>query len=374
MPASAEDSKNLVRMEVERDFFVGHEHGIPVDLMARPGVRELCFHLLTSIPTIQSLACDGDLTASQLAHIGRLSQLEHLTISAAHLGDEKLASATLPTQLKHLNLGGIGYLPPPSPPRFTGEGFKVVQRLPVLESLSVRGQGRYTSKGFEYLSAGAMLQNVDLSFATIHERELAQLRAVRQLRKLCLSGTSILDTHLSSLAGHATLQALDLSQTQILGPGFRELHLPALRSLTLIRCKLRELPLDLLPALASVNIGQSEVSRSVLHGLSGMQRLEELHLACVPHSDAIFDNLQMLLHLKVLDVCYTPVTNSAVRRLENHPSLESIYLARTKVTKAVLASLETMPRLRHVNLSGTGIRPEEAQSLASSGRSVVFDC
>jgi hypothetical protein len=126
---------------------------------------------------------DSRVTPAGIAHLARLSKLEHLRIRGPGIGDEALESVRQLTRLKILNL-----------PRgeFTDAGFARLQELPKLDLLRF-GSPNVTDVGIESLLTFPSLQRLHLIDVPITDAGLAELAEIEALQSLYIDGGNISD-------------------------------------------------------------------------------------------------------------------------------------------------------------------------------------
>jgi Leucine-rich repeat (LRR) protein len=127
------------------------------------------------------------ITATGLARLASLSQLQHLNLSATRVNDAAIASLTNLKKLRSLDLGltGLG-----------NAGLVHLAKLPRLESLGVMyqegfGGTKVTAEGLQHLAEHKTLSKLDLTGTKISDADLPKFRSVANLKQLTISGTAI---------------------------------------------------------------------------------------------------------------------------------------------------------------------------------------
>lgn len=168
-------------------------------------------------------------------------------------------------------------------------------------------------------------------------------RLVRELGHVISASfarTSVTDADLAPLNGLTTIEYLDLSGTQVQGPG-----LVHLRGMPLWRLSLQSTPLD--------DAGFAQLPKFV--------DLHDLSLAKTRLSSGFIEHLHSYPQLETLDLSYVAVTDDMVRQLSELP-LETLYLNNTPITAKSLPYLAKMPHVRQVYFCQTKITPEDIRS------------
>jgi len=144
------------------------------------------------------------ITGVGLLQIARLTELEHLNLSATRIQDDSLVPLTRLKQLRSVNLGLTG---------LTNAGLVHLAKLPKLETLAVMyqegfGGTKVTAEGLKHLAGHRTLRDLDLTGTRIGDADLGRFSGLSRLRRLTISGTAI------TTAGAAKL-ALRLPDCQI---------------------------------------------------------------------------------------------------------------------------------------------------------------
>ena len=338
-----------------------------------------------------------------------LHELEVLYLNATGISGAGLRNIAQLKRLRVLNLADCLHV--------TDGGLKVLHPLRTLQTLDLTRCPQVTGKGLKHLLP-LPLRELQLGGTAVTGRDLDRLSEMKELRVLGLHGSpGIADTALQWIAGIETLEVLDLSATQIGGPGLPQLHdLPRLHTLDLSDCqRLSDFGLTHLESLDQVrhlrlrkglnqyvcalqpgplsspvkegvnffsitSVGMEHLQRMGglevldLTGLmvddvgmrhvARLQRLRELYVGFTRVSDRGVRELTALESLEVLGLNSTLVTDRCLRELKALPALHTLDLAYTIVSNAGLGALRDLEALRRLDLSGTRISDAGLSRLA----------
>lgn len=223
----------LQRDDKGRTVRVTLSEGEPLQHLEKlPHLRELCIEGTGQIGQSGShdgkpviYAGGGGLFSADagLDHLGKVPQLETLTIRNMFVTDAKLANLAGMTRLKTLSLGFntgriICY-----PIRVTDAGLAHLKKLAGIETLELE-QITITGEGLEHLQGLVHLRRLSLSKSRLTDAGLAHVKAFARLKDLDLSYTKITDAGLAHLKGLAGLKALDLRKTGVSEQGVKRLQ------------------------------------------------------------------------------------------------------------------------------------------------------
>jgi hypothetical protein len=169
------------------------------------------------------------------------------------------------------------------------------------------------------LAAMPTLKELRLDFAQINPGDLNDLEQAQKLETLWLTGSSVSNSDLKSVAKVKTLTNLLLKSTQI--------------------------------------------TREGLEHLSGHPQLERLHLpSCVGNSEMII--LKTLPNLQELDLSFCPIEDSCAQEIAQISNLHTLYLNDTKCGDGFLIPLRKLEKLNTLFLNGTKITDQAIDALS----------
>lgn len=319
---------------------------------------------------------DGsNLTAADLALIGRLSDLEKLQIfNCRTLNDEMAATLAGLKSLKSLALTNTVIND------VTVE--MIVKSFPNLIDLDLSSNTNMTNGVVKIVSGMSQLQRLTLVQNQVNDIGAQRLSKLQELRSLDLRGnmeagdmalevvaalpkltglkhrsTAVTDSGLEYLSHNQTLESLlmqDFAVTDQSGPHLAKLGklsqleifrcqqfgtegVLALKGMGLTRLTLRDLPniddramevFDDLPKLKRLYLHEiASVSDSGLKYLAAQKSLELLDIWTVPQmTDATVDVIATLPALKELSIRATGITDASIERLLSMPSLQTLTL------------------------------------------------
>ncbi len=319
---------------------------------------------------------DGsNLTASDLALIGKLSDLEKLQISNCRtLNDEMAATLSSLKSLKSLALINTVIND------VTVE--MIAKSFPNLIDLDLSSNTNMTSGVVKIVSGMSQLQRLTLVQNQVNDIGAQRLSKLQELRSLDLRGnmeagdmalevvaalpkltglkhrsTAVTDSGLEYLSHNQTLESLlmqDFAVTDQSGPHLAKLGklsqlevfrcqqfgtegVLALKGMGLTRLTLRDLPniddramevFDDLPKLKRLYLHEiASVSDSGLKHLAAQKSLELLDIWTVPQmTDATVDVIATLPALKELSIRATGITDASLNKLMAMPTLQTLTL------------------------------------------------
>jgi hypothetical protein len=242
----------------------------------------------------------------------------------------------------------------------TDDDLQYLESLPMLVSVDLSGT-QVTGAGparLERLSSLATLRVSDTQVAGPGLAHLvSHIRHVRALVGLDLSGTPVSDDDLPHLGRLATLEALALSRTRIVGEGL--LSLQSLASLAVLDLSSTQVTdrhvahLEKLTSLRWLGLWKTKVTGTCLASLKSLEQLQVLGLSGTDVGDSELWALAQLEALETLELASTRVGNAGLAALASLRRLQRISLQGTHITDAGLASLARIPSLRRIDLQNT---------------------
>lgn len=163
------------------------------------------------------------------------------------------------------------------------------------------------------------------------------VRDLGRVFRVSFAETSVTDAGLAPLSGMTTIEFLDLSATQVQGPGLVHLRGMPLWSLSLESTPLDDAGLALLPdfpELHSLSLGETRITKSFVAQLRRYPKLTHLSLKGLPITDDVVRELSSF-PLEELDLSDTKVTSAAIPHLEKMPKLQWLMSCNTKLMKEV---------------------------------------
>jgi Leucine-rich repeat (LRR) protein len=156
---------------------------------------------------------NDQITATDLAHVAKFSELTDLSLESTVIGDDALALISNLTKIEWLNLyrtkvsdAGLVYL----------SGFSQLQQLPV-------GETQVTDAGLSALVNLKKLHYLGLRGNRISDRGAIILQDFTSLKSLHLGSTAVTDAAIDSLIKLTDLEALWLHDCAITDVGLRKL-------------------------------------------------------------------------------------------------------------------------------------------------------
>jgi len=178
---------------------------------------------------------------------------------------------------------------------------------------------KITDAGLEHLRHVAQLPNLCLSRTAITDAGLVHLKAVPRLEVLLLDGTQITDAGLVHVGTLRHLRVLDLSNTAVGDTGLA--HLQSLKQLDFLQLNDTRVTdagladLQSLERLENLDLNDTSVTGEGFASPNGLQRLLRLYLDNTQLNDAGMTNLCKFPSLVVLTMQNTPASDSAVEAL-----------------------------------------------------------
>jgi hypothetical protein len=213
------------------------------------------------------------------------------------------------------------------------------------------------------------LKVLNLSMSSVGDVGVKELAPLKSLHSLNLSYTRVRDAGLKELAPLKSLQSLDLSFTGVSGVGLKELaSLKDLQSLHLAGIPLTDVGLKEVASLKNLKelyLGPGYVTDTLLKELAPLRALQTLDLSRTKVTDAGLKELAPLRALQTLDLSRTKVTDAGLKELAPLQALQSLYLVETAVTDAGLKELASLKDLKLLHLFGTEVTDAGLKEVAS---------
>jgi hypothetical protein len=231
--------------------------------------------LLADIGAIFRLEIGGiSLTEKGMAQIGRLEEVDYLTMTHTDITDAALAELKNLESLKGLELRACL--------KVTDKGLAGIAELPGLSSLWLP-DGNFTDAGMAHVGKIASLEQLSLRDSRISDKGVAELRDLNGLVSLDLHETDVTDKGMTHLSVLERLRELNLTGTKVGDAGIEQLaKLPELASLTLDstqvtnKCAAHLAKLN----LTSLKLGETELDDGAIRELCKLENLRAIRL---PH-------------------------------------------------------------------------------------------
>jgi len=162
-----------------------------------------------------------------------------------------------------------------------------------------------------------------------NDASMQSLKGTTSVEAFDLSGTQITDAGLQHLAGMSQLDTLSLDNTRVTNAGL--VHLAGL------------------PRLQRLCLRSTAISDAGLQHLAGMSQLETLSLDNTRVTNAGLVHLAGLTHLEGLWLDETQITDAGLGHLKGLSQLQDLYLLDTRITTKGVADLQkALPNCRIV--------------------------
>jgi Leucine-rich repeat (LRR) protein len=279
--------------------------------------------------------------------LGKISGLRQLTTYIDPV-DEDLAHVA---RLRHLK--SIDFQ---TSPKLTDDALRCLGRLPQLERLTISG-GQYTAAGFKHLAGLRHLKKLGLvswqrsapstpltdplvtwlgseRAIEVTDQDMAEIGQLTELEELRLASILVTDVGLAHLSALANLKTLELGATNITTAGFE--HLAKLQNLQQVKLYCPRLSDDGLRFVAEWRqLQYLELYRTTIDG-SGFQhfaadsKIKSVFIFEGPNvSDNVIPPLAHLTNLSQLQLHGTRVTVENLGQLQAAPKLASLWITPT---------------------------------------------
>lgn len=364
-----------------------------LSILAASGIGINSAVSLSSCPALEKLHLTSSAVNDQwLPHLATISTLTQLTLSGiTGLSQTGLSSLATMTSLEELALSGCGLLnaaiaPLASSPNLrwlqlddnaslTQQGIEVLQSIATLRTLWVRQCGA-NDAWLTTLGSFTQLQELRID-GTFQSTFFGSLTNLTDLRRLSLSGASIVDAAMLHVSGILSLELLDLSRTSVTGVGLGQLQsMPNLRRFIMIDGGLLDSQganfLSQVQTLESLTLGGVSASMGATGWqsltIAGRLRVLELYNTSINEDDLrLLRRLNHLRRLKLVGV--SGVDGGFVSTLVSDGScLERLSLE--FCSGLTESALRFTPRLR--NLRRLSLRSSSGRTTATVNR--IAEC
>ncbi len=254
---------------------------------------------LKKLTTLRSLSLRYAeyITDIGIAHLKNAKRLEHLDLRGTKVTSSVFETLANFPALLSLDIGFS---------RVNDDYFEWLSELPSLETLRIGGN-KMSGAALPLLKLCPNLRELDLSgqqrtdsglwSMNLTDFNVHHVAALRELRTLDVSGTSISDRGVAMLSPLSKLEQLDLSRTKVTAKGIASLQVfPHLSHLSLRQCDNLEvaafLELSRLPLLATLELQESKLSVLHLRELQSSKTLRQLYLGGIPITEVELDSLR----------------------------------------------------------------------------------
>jgi len=296
---------------------------------------------LSGIASLRQLTSYIGPLDEDLGHIARLRRLKWIDLhTCSQLTDEGLRSLGRLPQLEHLTLSGGQYTP---------AGFKRLAGLRHLKDLGLvswwtpnRNQGDYVDPIVRWLGSDRAVEVTDEDLA-----EIGQMVGLEELR---LVSSRVTDAGLAHLARLTNLRKLELGAPNVTAAGFEQLaRLPNLEHVKLYCPGLSDDGLRFVaawPQLKSLELYGATIEGSGFEHFAPKSKLEFVSIFEGPNvTDAVIPPLAHLVNLLALQLHGTRITGANLAELQSAPKLISLSITpAVDVDMAELRSL--LPKCR----------------------------
>ncbi len=199
--------------------------------------------------------------------------------------------------------------------------YENLRGLTEIEHITVEHSGVVSDRTLKLFATFTTLKSLNLSYTSVTDAGIAELRVLTELETLCLDGTRVTGRGLEPLRTLRKLRKLVASTNEASEAvvDIARVWWPDLQSLTLSGTVLTEAGatgLASLPTLPCLDLGLAGVTDDQMRRLTRFQKLTILRLYGSPISDTGLDHLRTLTNLTQLDVRSTKVTAAGVARLQ----------------------------------------------------------
>jgi Leucine-rich repeat (LRR) protein len=241
----------------------------------------------------------------------------------------------------------------------TGAGLKLLQDLKELHTLNLGGTKHFKDNDLIELKNLRAVRWVSVSGSSVTDAGLKDLKEMPNLQHLDLSATRATDAGMRELKEFKNLQSLALSTGMVTIEGLKELKLSkTLRGLSLSGKKFTYTgPIDpeAIKALEEFDRNSASVTDTALANLKEVKGFVRLDLFNTKVTDAGVKQLKDLRELQELDLKSTTVTDAALNHLKDSRKLIRLNISNTKVTDAGMKHLKDLKDLKMLRMSQTAI-------------------
>lgn len=306
---------------------------------------------ISNLTGLKHINLDGtNILGTGLKYLTGLKSLEELWLSSTHVGDDELFIL-----LNFPLLKGLGLRDTPT----TDAGMAHVGRITSLEVLSLNaGVG---DEGLAQLKDLKNLRWLSTGDRGVTDKGLSCLADLTNLEYLGLEGARVTDAGLVNLKNMSKLKKLRLYGTRVTEKGF--VHLEGLKNLEEVNVlfgvtETGLTALSKLPSLKSITINGDSLGEEGLALLSKFKSLEHVYIDDTDKMDAIAGELAKLSGLVRLTIG-RGLTDEGLMQLKQIKSLRDLDIETANITSRGIAALSELPSLQALKLARIKLSSEK---------------
>jgi Leucine-rich repeat (LRR) protein len=277
---------------------------------------------LNGLPALRGIALSSNaIKGPGLAHLETLPALRSLALIGQEFSDQGLAGIRNLKSLTRLRLWCIR-----GDWEVTDAGLANLSGLTGLEELEFTRLLKATDAGMVHLKPLRSIKRLNLGWARITEKGLAQLGEMKSLESLQWPG-GITDGGLSWLARSFKLKELGVSGEQITDEGIR--HLAGVRS------------------LECLHLSQTSMTDASMDAIAQLTNLQDLSIYCSPGKRSGPGRARVQPEAGQPG---SPLTDEGLAKMTALQSLESLYLRHAKLTISGVSRLNILSNLTYLNV------------------------
>jgi internalin A len=231
----------------------------------------------------------------------------------------------------------------------TDRDLAFLKAIPDLKGLCIWWPGgRVTGDGLSHIRELRQLERLVLYGVNMTDDSLSALEGLTELRELSIAG-GVTDAGLKHLAPLTKLRHLDFQEATIAGDGLNHLQrMATLEELNLSRADVQGdalAPIDGLASVAKLTLAYAKVTDSQLRHLKGLRNLKDLEMVGVQVDGSGFESLRGLPKFEHLSLYKAAVTDQGISSIRGLLTLKSLNIGGTRITDSGLTQLETLSNL-----------------------------
>jgi serine/threonine protein kinase/Leucine-rich repeat (LRR) protein len=255
--------------------------------------------------------------------------------------------------------------------------WKFLESLPHLKSANLMHPS-FDDTSLAFLAGHPTLNLLQLENPKLTDAGAAQLATIPNLETVTIgyavdasNPVLLTDAAVGHLVRLPRLLKLGINRSEITDAGLSQLVTakPGLQLLGLAHSKITDKGtgnLRHVPRLVHLTLSDTGVGDGLAEVLPLMSRLSGLTLARTSITDKTMQGISQLAKLRTLNVTGTAVTDAGVAHIKGMPSLEYLTLDETEVTDACLTSLAEIASLKSVNLYRGNVTAVAVQRLRAA--------
>jgi len=263
-----------------------------------------------------------------------------------------------------------------------GDGdLKPLSKLPALRVLDL-SHTRITDIAFQDVKNLMSVEDVNLYYSeSVGDGALVIMKNWKKLRSLNLRGTKVTDLGVAQLAGHPSLESIDVGFSLFTDNGFESIAaIPNLKRVAVGGNKVTDVGLNvlrLLPNLTTVDLAGSQrtdsglwasaVSDKGLETLAQLRHLQDVNLRAHKLTDAGMVQLGKLAELTALDLGLTPISARGLESIAGLGALRRLVLWKcARITDDAVPVLSRMTALKWLDVEDTGLTSQGVERLRAA--------